>query len=162
METEFPYKIILHFESNIKNSRSTNSPSRKATCSTCTTRPRTKTGGGQNAAHILASSLQFTVNHVQINYRKQIFNIFCNPTVKEQGEEISQPLHDAARRGNLSFLKECLDSGVSKTGLDASGNTPLHWAARSGHLECVQELLAASTSPINVGVRAGCTILFLG
>jgi ankyrin repeat protein len=56
-------------------------------------------------------------------------------------DTLDNPVHDAARRGNLEFMKECLQNGVSPTGLDISGNSPLHWSARGGHLECVQEII---------------------
>jgi hypothetical protein len=36
--------------------------------------------------------------------------IFC--TVSEHTESIDFPLHEAARRGNLTFLKECIDNQV--------------------------------------------------
>lgn len=72
--------------------------------------------------------------------------------VEEQTEEIELPLHDAARRGNLSLLKEYIKEGVSGTGLDAMGNTSLYWAARAGHLDCVKELLKLSNSVVNAQV----------
>lgn len=56
-------------------------------------------------------------------------------------DTIENPVHDAARRGNVDFLKECLTNGVSATGLDTSGNSPLHWSSKGGHLECVQEIM---------------------
>lgn len=59
-------------------------------------------------------------------------------------DTIENPVHDAARRGNVEFLKECLSNGVSPTGLDASGNSPLHWSSKGGHLECVQEIMRAA------------------
>ncbi|CAL8143801.1 unnamed protein product [Orchesella dallaii] len=64
--------------------------------------------------------------------------------VEMKMDTIENPLHDAARRGNLDFLKECLTNGVSATGLDASGNSPLHWSAKGGHLDCVQEIIRAA------------------
>ncbi|KAG8285687.1 hypothetical protein J6590_075421 [Homalodisca vitripennis] len=73
--------------------------------------------------------------------------------VECQTESVDAPLHEAARRGNLSFLRECLHQGVSATGLDSVGNTALHWACRGGHIECVRELLAQSNPPVNAQVR---------
>lgn len=67
-------------------------------------------------------------------------------------EEVSFPLHDAARRGNLNFLKEGIQQGVSTSGLDHASNTPLFWASHAGHLDCVQELLALPNPPINAQV----------
>jgi len=60
-------------------------------------------------------------------------------------DTLDNPVHDAARRGNLEFMKECLQNGVSPTGLDISGNSPLHWSARGGHLECVQEIIQSAS-----------------
>lgn len=68
-------------------------------------------------------------------------------------EEVELPLHEAARRGNISFLTECLRRGVSATGLDSAGNTPLYWAARAGHADCVKHLLSLEhSSAINAQV----------
>ncbi|XP_012272363.1 osteoclast-stimulating factor 1-like [Orussus abietinus] len=75
--------------------------------------------------------------------------------VTEQTEEVELPLHEAARRGNLSFLRECLKRGVSRTGLDSAGNTPLYWAARTGHIDCVKELLNVSSPAVNAQNRMG-------
>ena len=36
-------------------------------------------------------------------------------------------MHDAAKRGNCDFMKECLANKVSVNGLDKAGNTSLHW-----------------------------------
>lgn len=73
--------------------------------------------------------------------------------VEEQTEEIVLPLHDAARRGNVNFLKELLRQGISGTALDAAGNTPLYWAARTGHLECAKELLSLPNPVVDAQVR---------
>ncbi|XP_024885697.1 osteoclast-stimulating factor 1-like isoform X1 [Temnothorax curvispinosus] len=79
--------------------------------------------------------------------------------VEEQTEEIELPLHDAARRGNVSFLAEYLKEGISGTGLDAAGNTPLYWAARTGHLECARELLNLLNPVVNAQNKMGDTPL---
>ena len=54
----------------------------------------------------------------------------------------TSPLHDAAKRGNIDLLKECLVNRLPVNQMDPAGNTPLHWASRAGQLECVRELLA--------------------
>ncbi|KFQ95861.1 Osteoclast-stimulating factor 1, partial [Nipponia nippon] len=53
--------------------------------------------------------------------------------VAEQAESIDNPLHEAAKRGNLSWLRECLDNRVGVNGLDKAGNTALYWACHGGH-----------------------------
>jgi ankyrin repeat protein len=72
--------------------------------------------------------------------------------VESQTEEMEQPLHEAARRGNLDFLRQCLQHGVSGTGLDNAGNTPLYWASHAGHVDCVRELLALPRPAISAQV----------
>ncbi|XP_032684484.1 osteoclast-stimulating factor 1-like isoform X1 [Odontomachus brunneus] len=79
--------------------------------------------------------------------------------VEEQTQEIELPLHDAARRGNISFLREYLKQGISGTGLDAAGNTPLYWAARTGHVECAKELLNLPNPAVNAQNKMGDTPL---
>ena len=61
--------------------------------------------------------------------------------VGENTETIDNPMHEAAKRGNIGFLKEVVDSGMSVNTLDTAGNTPLHWAARFGHLLSLTTLL---------------------
>jgi len=77
----------------------------------------------------------------------------------DNAETVAYPLHDAAKRGNLPFLQECLTNGVSVNGLDKAGATPLHWAARGGHMECVQAILACDNVLISVQNKLGDTAL---
>jgi ankyrin repeat protein len=65
-------------------------------------------------------------------------------TVEMKMDTIENPLHDAARRGNIEFLQDCLSNGVSPTGLDSTGNSPIHWSARGGHADCLQVLVEAA------------------
>ncbi|XP_066590124.1 osteoclast-stimulating factor 1-like [Prorops nasuta] len=81
--------------------------------------------------------------------------------VEEQTQEVELPLHEAARRGNLSFLKECLRQGVSGTSLDSMGNTALYWSARTGHTECAKELLSLPNTAINAQNKMGDTPLHI-
>ena len=75
------------------------------------------------------------------------------PPVEERSELVESPLHEAAKRGHLSFLRDCLSHRVSVNGLDKAGNTALHWAARGGHLDCAEALLAAPRVCLDVQVR---------
>jgi len=79
--------------------------------------------------------------------------------VEENMESIDHPLHEAAKRGNISFLIECLDNKVSVNGLDKAGSTALHWASRGGHLDCVNKLLEISNIQLNVQNKLGDTPL---
>lgn len=77
--------------------------------------------------------------------------------VESSTETIDFPLHEAAKRGNISFLKECLNNNVSVNGLDKAGSTPLHWAAHGGHIECIQMLLSVPNCEVNVQNKIGDT-----
>ncbi|XP_022253569.1 osteoclast-stimulating factor 1-like isoform X3 [Limulus polyphemus] len=79
--------------------------------------------------------------------------------VEDNTEEVFHPLHEAAKRGNLSFLLDCLANKVSVNGLDKAGCTPLHWAAHGGHEDCVQEILRVPSVQINVQNKLGDTPL---
>eukprot|EP00730_Choanoeca_flexa_P017032 TRINITY_DN8150_c0_g2_i1.p1 TRINITY_DN8150_c0_g2~~TRINITY_DN8150_c0_g2_i1.p1 ORF type:complete len:217 (+),score=39.20 TRINITY_DN8150_c0_g2_i1:51-701(+) len=74
-------------------------------------------------------------------------------------ESIDNPLHDAAKRGNLPYLQECLSHGVSVNALDKAGSTPLHWAARGGHVDCVLKLLEQPSVRVDVQNKLGDTAL---
>ncbi|KAI8815352.1 SH3 domain-containing protein [Cladochytrium replicatum] len=71
--------------------------------------------------------------------------------VGENTAEIENPLHEAAKRGNISFVTELLQAGVSVNGLDKAGNTALHWACRGGHAKVV-ELLLTKKPTVNAQV----------
>jgi len=64
-----------------------------------------------------------------------------NYVAEDITDSIDFPLHEAAKRGNLLFLNECLQNKIAINAQDTAGNTPLHWAANGGHIECVEALL---------------------
>ncbi|KAL6729899.1 hypothetical protein Aduo_000909 [Ancylostoma duodenale] len=83
----------------------------------------------------------------------------ANYVVSENVEELSNPLHEAARRGNLLFLKECIGNQVSVNSLDKSGSTALYWACHGGHVEVVKYLLQLPAVTISSQNKLGDTPL---
>ena len=79
--------------------------------------------------------------------------------VEENTESVDNPLHEAAKRGNLAFLEEGLANKVSVNGLDKAGSTPLIWASHGGHLSCMTVLLKQPRCEINVQNKLGDTAL---
>lgn len=79
--------------------------------------------------------------------------------VEENTETVDCPLHEAAKRGNISFLNECLQNNVSVNSLDKAGSTPLHWAAHGGHIDCMQTLLNIPNCQVSVQNKLGDTPL---
>uniref|UniRef100_H2YH20 Osteoclast-stimulating factor 1 n=1 Tax=Ciona savignyi TaxID=51511 RepID=H2YH20_CIOSA len=82
-----------------------------------------------------------------------------NYVAEDIADSIDFPLHEAAKRGNVSFLTECLDNKVALNGIDKSGSTALHWAARGGHGECVELLTDNALLHLNIQNKLGETPL---
>ena len=51
-------------------------------------------------------------------------------------------IHEAAKNGDISIVKQHLDAGVDINLKDKTGETPLHHAASSGHLEMTKLLIS--------------------
>ena len=66
------------------------------------------------------------------------------------GTVFADPIHDAARNGDLAGVQAELEKGVDVDEGDDSwpGMTPLHYAADEGHTEVV-ELLIANGADVN-------------
>nr|CCE46073.1 osteoclast-stimulating factor [Sycon raphanus] len=79
--------------------------------------------------------------------------------VSESAETIDNPMHEAAKRSNLPFVKECIDNSVSVNGLDKAGSTPLHWAAQCGAEDIVSLLLSQPSIQIDVQNKLGDTAI---
>uniref|UniRef100_A0A4W2FR57 Osteoclast stimulating factor 1 n=1 Tax=Bos indicus x Bos taurus TaxID=30522 RepID=A0A4W2FR57_BOBOX len=79
--------------------------------------------------------------------------------VAEQAESIDNPLHEAAKRGNLSWLRECLDNRVGVNGLDKAGSTALYWACHGGHRDIVEMLFTQPNIELNQQNKLGDTAL---
>uniref|UniRef100_A0A8C5H6D7 Osteoclast-stimulating factor 1 n=1 Tax=Gouania willdenowi TaxID=441366 RepID=A0A8C5H6D7_GOUWI len=79
--------------------------------------------------------------------------------VTERAESIDNPMHEAAKRGNLSWLRECLESKVGINGLDKAGNTALYWGCHGGHKEVVELLLCQPSVELNQRNKLGDTAL---
>ncbi|TRY74001.1 hypothetical protein TCAL_06981 [Tigriopus californicus] len=69
------------------------------------------------------------------------------------------PIHDAARRGNMDLLEECILNKIPVNAIDVAGNTALHWAAHSGHLDCLKRILAVPHVKTSLRNRVGDTPL---
>ncbi|XP_072022003.1 osteoclast-stimulating factor 1-like [Amphiura filiformis] len=82
--------------------------------------------------------------------------------VEESMESVDNPLHEAAKRGNVDFLKECLANNVSVNSLDKSGSTAIHWASHGGHVECLKILLGRPRIELNNQNKLGDTALHAG
>uniref|UniRef100_A0A673UUK0 Osteoclast-stimulating factor 1 n=1 Tax=Suricata suricatta TaxID=37032 RepID=A0A673UUK0_SURSU len=79
--------------------------------------------------------------------------------VAAQAESIDNPLHEAAKRGNLSWLRECLDNRVGVNGLDKAGSTALYWACHGGHKDIVEMLFTQPNIELNQQNKLGDTAL---
>ncbi|XP_054629913.1 osteoclast-stimulating factor 1 [Dunckerocampus dactyliophorus] len=79
--------------------------------------------------------------------------------VTEQAECIHHPMHEAAKRGNLSWLRECVENKVGINGLDKAGNTALYWGCHGGHKDVVELLLNQPNIELNQQNKLGDTPL---
>ena len=70
----------------------------------------------------------------------------------------ADPIHDAAKNGDLAGVQAELDKGVDVNAKTVYGETPLHWTAWEGHKE-VAELLITKGADVNAKDQDGFTPL---
>ena len=73
----------------------------------------------------------------------------ATPHEEDESDEIPEPLHWAARRGDASRCAELLAllSPSEVDARDADGHTALHWACDVGCVEVAQKLLELGSDP---------------
>ena len=72
-------------------------------------------------------------------------NYVASSIGEASNNEMRFPLHEAAKRGQVDFLVDCLQQRIPINGTDSSGSTALYWAAYGGHDDCLMELLKRGT-----------------
>ena len=82
-----------------------------------------------------------------------------NYVAEDIADSIDFPMHEACKRGNVSFLNECLDNKIAINAHDKSGSTPLYWACHGGHSECVDLLLQNNFIELDAQNKLGDTAL---
>ncbi|KAI3654135.1 hypothetical protein MP228_000854 [Amoeboaphelidium protococcarum] len=91
-----------------------------------------KSGGGGNS---LGHRVKCRVNNKEG---------YVPADILAESSEIDHPLHEAAKRGNVEFIKDLMKAGASINTLDSANNTAFYWACRFGHLDCAKILLAGN------------------
>ena len=75
------------------------------------------------------------------------------------GTVLADPIHDAAKNGDLARVQAELDKGVDVNAKDKVQQTPLHLSAQYGH-KAVSELLIAKGVDVNAQSRSERTALY--
>lgn len=89
--------------------------------------------------YIISKQSQQQATHILC--RKGTTEGLVPSSILQNRSSIEFPMHEAAKRGNIAFVKELISARVSVNTLDRAGNSALHWASRGGHLEVVKVLL---------------------
>jgi len=84
--------------------------------------------------------------------------LFVGLSLFQVSRAMDGPLHDAAKRGDVSAVQQLLGDGVDCNQQDATGATPLHLAAEKGHAKIAALLLRAGADLSRVN-RSGWTSL---
>ncbi|CAG2186345.1 unnamed protein product [Mytilus edulis] len=86
------------------------------------------------------------------NGREEILDILiqskCDLNLPDFTDETwkKHPIHIAAGKGFLGFVKKLVNNGVNANSLDLEEKTALHWAASFGHVSVIDYLISAGAS----------------
>uniref|UniRef100_A0AAR2KYU0 Osteoclast stimulating factor 1 n=1 Tax=Pygocentrus nattereri TaxID=42514 RepID=A0AAR2KYU0_PYGNA len=101
-----------------------------------------------------------TVSYLDSNWWKGTCRGRTGLIPSNYGQSLSPVLHRlTVLRGNLSWLRECLDNRVGINGLDKAGNTALYWSCHGGHRDVVELLLSQPNCELNQQNKLGDTAL---
>ncbi len=91
--------------------------------------------------------------------RWELIMVFiCAIVFSLSGFAVAEPLHEAAKEGDLAKAKSLIAEGSDVNMVDENGITPLHFAADRGHIDVV-ELLISKGADVNAENKTGFTPL---
>ena len=91
-------------------------------------------------------------------HAKRIMVYFFVIILSSIGYAVGEPLHEAAKKGDLDQVNRLIEKGASVDLLDENSNTPLYIAVGQGHKDVV-ELLILKGADVNVVCWRGYTPL---
>ena len=89
---------------------------------------------------------------------KSMMVFICAMVLTFSGLAMADPLHDAAKEGNLAEAKRLIEEGDDVNVKNDRGATPLHFAATRGHKD-IAELLISKGADVNAETKTGYTPL---
>lgn len=72
--------------------------------------------------------------------------LIASETITQESCLAGDTFHKAAANGNLSLVKQCLNTGISVDAVENNGWTALHTAAKHGQLAIIEQLLQSKAS----------------
>ena len=90
---------------------------------------------------------------------KLIMVYICAIFFSLSGFGVAEPLHDAAKEGDLEKAKSLIAEGSDVNVKTGTGTTPLHYAADRGHRDVV-ELLISKGANVNAVDNMGATPMY--
>jgi ankyrin repeat protein len=91
-------------------------------------------------------------------HAKRIMVYFFVIILSSIGYAVGEPLHEAAKKGDLDQINRLIEEGITVDSLDENNNTPLYIAVGQGHKD-VAKLLILKGANVNVVCWRGYTPL---